>query len=361
MAGTLRGLRTPSNTGLPDRTWVEIDLDAVRANASTIQARAGTARLLPMVKANAYGLGAVPIAKALEPLDPWGFGVATADEGRELRQAGIVRPILVVQPTVPMLEACARDGLIPVLGGADEVRAWLGLGALPFHVGVDTGMNRGGIWWEVFAASAALFADAPGFEGVATHFHSADTSAESVREQWDRFQAALRALPRRPAMVHAANSAAALSHPETAGDLVRPGIFLYGGNAGPHVPLPVVTWRARVCRTAWREAGATVSYGARWKAARRTCVVTLAAGYADGVRRSLSNRGAAMIGGERCPILGSVTMDFTMAAAGHEPGPDAVATLVGDGLTLDDVAAQAGTISYELLTGIGARVRRIYR
>src|SRR6185436_6032579 len=132
----------------PDRTWVEISLEALRANARQVMTRASGARLLPMVKANAYGLGAVPVAKALEALDPWGFGVATAAEGIELRTAGITRPILVVQPTLPMLTACARNGLTPVLGNELEVHSWLGLGTMPFHVGVDTGMNRGGFWWE---------------------------------------------------------------------------------------------------------------------------------------------------------------------------------------------------------------------
>lgn len=314
-----------------------------------------------MVKANAYGLGAVEVARALEPLDPWGYGVATADEGRVLRLAGIVRPILVVQPTAPMLPDCARDGLIPVLGSAAEVGAWTALGSLPFHVGVDTGMNRGGIWWEEFAALAASLSGAPGFEGMATHFHSADSNESSVREQWARFQRAIGALPRRPALVHAANSAAALGYPETAADLVRPGIFLYGGRAGAHEPRPVVTWRARVCRAAWREAGASVSYGATWAAPHRVCIVTLAAGYADGFRRSLSNRGSAVLDGARCPVAGTVTMDFTMVASEREPGPDAIGTLIGEGRLLDDVAGEAGTISYEILTGIGNRVRRIYR
>ncbi|HEY2805042.1 MAG TPA: alanine racemase, partial [Gemmatimonadales bacterium] len=116
---------------LPDRTWVEIDLSALCENARVIAQRAGRARLLPMVKANAYGLGAVPVARALEALDPWGFGVATADEGRELRDAGVVRHILVVQPTLPMLESCAKNGLTPVLGSAADIRAWLGLTTLP--------------------------------------------------------------------------------------------------------------------------------------------------------------------------------------------------------------------------------------
>ena len=350
---------------LPDRCWAEIDLAAVRANARVVQARAGGARLLPMVKANAYGLGAVPVARALEPLDPYGFGVATAAEGIELRRARIERPILVVQPTMQMLAACADHGLTPVLGGEPEIRAWLAFGSLPFHVGIDTGMNRGGVWWEAFAALAPLFENAEGFEGVATHFHSAERDAASVRAQWSAFESALASLAVRPRLVHAANSAASLRHPETAGSMVRPGIFLYGGAVGDDVPQPVVTWKARVCRVAAREAGATVSYGATFRAPGPSYITTVAAGYADGFRRSLSSSGQVLIEGRRHAIAGVVTMDFTMVASERAPAEDAIATLIGtDGaetVTLDDVARAAGTISYEVLTGLGQRVERIYR
>lgn len=361
MPGTLLRLRTDGN---PDRTWVDVNLAAVKANARTVAARSG-ARLLPMVKANGYGLGAVAIAQALEDLDPWGYGVATADEGRELREAGISRPVLVVQPTMPMLEGCARLGLTPALGTMNEVRAWLGMGTLPFHVGVDTGMNRGGIWWEAFGSESAAFRDAPGFEGALTHFHSSDSDPASVQVQWTRFQSALGALAKRPMLVHAANSAAALGYPEVAGDLVRPGIFLYGGMAGPHEPQPVVTWKARVCRVAARPEGGSVSYGATFHTFEPRFIVTMAAGYADGVRRSLSNRRAVIIGGRRERIAGAVTMDFIMAAVESPCADDAVATLIGtdgaESITLDAFAHEAGTISYEILTGLGPRVQRIYR
>ncbi|MFI5279096.1 MAG: alanine racemase [Gemmatimonadales bacterium] len=350
---------------MPDRTWVEIDLAAIRENARTVLARAKGARLLPMLKANAYGLGAVPVARALEELDPWGYGVATAEEGRELRASGITRAILVVQPQATMLQHCADLGLTPALGTIEDVRRWLALTKLPFHVGVDTGMNRGGIWWEDLAREAGAFADAPGLEGLMTHFHSADKDPASVREQWDRFQRALGALGRRPKLLHAANSAAALGHPGVAADLVRPGIFLYGGAAGTHRPKPVVTWRARIARVARREKGASVGYGATWRADAPVWITTLAAGYADGYRRALSNIGEALIDGRRCKVTGTVTMDFTMVRSEAATRAEQVATLVGtDGretITLDEVAGQAGTISYEILTGLGPRVERVYR
>jgi alanine racemase len=350
---------------LSDRTWVEIDLAAIRENARTVLGRAKGARLLPMLKADAYGLGAVEVARALEELDPWGYGVASADEGRELRESGITRAILVVQPTTTMLEQCALLGLTPALGTIEDVGRWLSLTKLPFHVGVDTGMNRGGIWWEEFAREARVFEDAPGFEGLMTHFHSAERDPASVREQWDRFQRARGALGRRPKLLHAANSAAALGHPEVAADLVRPGIFLYGGAAGTLRPKPVVTWRARISRVARREKGASVSYGATWRADAPVWITTVAAGYADGYRRALSNTGEALIGGRRCKVTGTVTMDFTMVRSDTRVGAEQVATLIGtegsETITLDDVATQAGTISYEILTGLGPRVERVYR
>jgi alanine racemase len=246
------------------------------------------------------------------------------------------------------------------------VEAWLALApGRPFHVEVDTGMARWGLAWESFGADAARFQDAPGFEGVFTHFHSAGEHPATVAEQWGRFQAAVASLPTRPPLVHAANSTAALDFPETAGDLVRPGIFLYGGRAGAHAPRPVVRWRARVLTTRWLAAGATVSYGATYRAAARTCIATLAAGYADGVPRALSNVGAVLLGGRRHPIAGRVTMDFTMVACGDaEPQAGDAATLVGadggDAIALDDFAAMAGMISYEILTGLGRRVARVY-
>ncbi|MDP3773184.1 MAG: alanine racemase [Gemmatimonadales bacterium] len=360
-------MRPESNLTDPARTWIEVDLGALVSNAKTVATRAAGARLLPMVKANAYGLGAAPVARALESLDPWGYGVATPEEGAELRAAGITRRIVVFTPVTEALADVAKHDLTPALDGVAQVRAWRALaGDQPFHVQVDTGMGRGGIWWEAFAERSREFSDAAGLEGVFTHFHSAQSDPASVKEQWQRFQGALASLPRRPAIVHAANSAAALGFPEVAADLVRPGIFLYGGLAGVQRPQPVVTWRARVSGVEWREAGMTVSYGATFTARTRISLSAIAAGYADGVDHKLSNVGAVLISGRRLPIAGRVTMDTTMAWSGEwAPEEGAVAILIGkDGeeeITLDEMATAAGTISYEVLTRIGARVERRYR
>ncbi|HEX6105333.1 MAG TPA: alanine racemase, partial [Gemmatimonadales bacterium] len=209
------------------RAWVDIDLGALTANARAVAAACG-ARLLPMVKANGYGLGAVAVARALESVDPWGFGVATVEEGMELRAAGVTRPVVVATPVSPAtVDRHLEADLRPSIGDLDALRAWRSRSDRPFHLEIDTGMSRAGIRWddgETLAAAAAELLEAPGWEGAYTHFHSAESEPASVQCQWERFHAALAQLPRRPALIHAANSAAALRGRAYAADLVRPGI-----------------------------------------------------------------------------------------------------------------------------------------
>lgn len=355
----------PSNESTdPLRARLVVDLSALRQNAATIRDISGS-RLLPMVKANGYGLGAVAIARALEPLEPWGFGVATSEEGAELRAAGITRPILAFTPLPPpRQEELLRSDLRPALGDLDALRAWIARGTAPFHLEIDTGMSRNGLRWDDAAgirAAADLAAGAPGWEGVFTHFHSAETDLAATRLQWDRFRDVLRAFPRRPGLVHAANSAAALRGQEFAGDLVRPGIFLYGGSAGGEPPRPVASLRAPVVALRGVKPGDPVSYNAEWRARSPATIATIAAGYADGVPRSLGNRGVIEVNGRHLPIAGRVTMDMTMVLAepGVEVGQEAI--LWGGSVSLDEQAARAGTISYELLTSLQRRVARVYR
>jgi alanine racemase len=354
------------------RAWVDVDLGALVANARTLAAACG-ARLLPMVKANGYGLGAARVAGALDALDPWGYGVATAEEGRVLRAAGVSRPILVVSPLSPeSLEPILTDGFRPAIGDTAMLRAWVSRSSAPFHLEIDTGMSRAGIRWDderALADAAGVLAGAEGWEGVFTHFHSADTDADSGRVQWERFRTALSALPRRPALVHAANSAAALRGSAYAADLVRPGIFLYGGQArasGP-APRPVAALRARVLAVRNVRAGDTVSYGAEWRATRPTTVATLGIGYADGLPRAAERRDGlpprqVELRGRIVPLVGRVTMDMCMAAV--DDGGVAVgdvATIFGGLVSLDEQAKAAGTVSYELLTSLGSRLPRRYR
>ena len=356
--------RAASEDARDDRAWVDVDLGAVTRNARRVAAAAGV-RLLPMVKANAYGLGAIPIARALEKLDPWGFGVATVEEGVELRDAGIERRILLFTPILPdWITAAARHQLTPVICDLRALRHWLGsYPTHPFHIGIDTGMARAGFPHDdqtALTTARDLIASARGYEGICTHFHSAEDDPPATARQWDRLHAAMTALGPRPLLVHAANSAAALAGRHYAGDLVRPGIFLYGGRVGPVDPEPVAAFRARVVAVRTLRSGETVSYGASWRAPRDTVIATLAAGYADGVPRSVGDTAVVELGGRRCGIRGRVTMDMTLVEAESTCGVGDVATIFGGIITVDEQAEAAGTISYELLTRISGRVERRY-
>lgn len=354
-----------SNAEQSARAWVEVDLAAVVANARTVAAVSG-ARLLPMVKAGGYGLGAVPVARALLAVDPWGFGVASLAEGIELRRAGLALPIVVFEPLrSAMVPDLVAHRLRPAIADPAGLSAWLDAGDHPFHLEVDTGMHRSGIVWddaEVWGAIRGRLERSSRWEGVFTHFHSAESDPAATTEQWRRFQEVVGGLPRRPPLVHAANSAAALAGPRLAGDLVRPGIFLYGGSAGAAAPAPqpVARVRARVIATRTVRAGESVSYGATWRAPRDTLVATLAIGYADGVPRALSNRGAVELLGDLAPIVGRVTMDMTMVRPSTPCAPGEVATVWGGLVSLEEQARHAGTISYELLTSVAGRVERRY-
>jgi alanine racemase len=355
-------------SGRYSRAWVEIDLAAVVENARTAARVAGT-RLLPMVKANAYGVGAVAVSNALEAVDPWGYGVATVEEGAELRAAGIVRPVVVFMPVQPaQFEEFDRFHLTPALGDVAAIREWTSRGARPFHLEIDTGMGRSGIRWDEIERARDVL-DTPDLEGCYTHFHSAERRDGSTEQQTERFQRAVARLPRRPRLLHVANSAAALRDRRYAFDVIRPGGFLYGCSPGPGLaePRPVASLRARVLAVRALAPGESVSYGALWTAREATRVATLGIGYADGVRRSLglSGRGAVLLGGVRCPFVGAVTMDLTMVEIGDRPVTVGdIATLMGSAqgacITLDEYASSADELQREALTSLGPRLPRVY-
>jgi alanine racemase len=351
------------------RAWVEVSLAAVVENAHTVARTAGT-RLLPIVKANAYGLGAVAVSRALEAVDPWGYGVATVEEGAELRAAGINRPVLVLAAATAARFPDYRSlPLTPVFDTAQALDTWLGGGGEgAFHLEIDTGMARGGVRWDEMEGVARLV-DTPRFEGAFTQFHSSECADGSLRRQLERYHAALARLPRRPRLRHVANSAAALVEPEAALDLVRPGIFLYGGTPGGVIVAgrPVVSLRARVVSVRRVRAGDSVSYNARWTARADTTIATLGIGYADGVPPSLGpdGHGTVLLAGARRPIVGTVTMDLTMVDAGDlavQVGD--VATLLGAAggqtVTLAELSAASGLQPRGLLTGLGSRLPRLY-
>jgi alanine racemase len=322
-----------------------------------------------VVKANAYGVGAVAVSQALEALDPWGYGVATVEEGAELRAAGITRPVVVFMPVPPALfDEFDRFRLTPVLGDADGITRWTARGERAFHLEIDTGMGRSGVRWDEIERVRDA-ANTPYLEGCYTQFHSAERLDGSLERQTERFLEAVGKLARRPALLHVANSAAALRDRRYAFDLVRPGVFLYGGSPGPGLPqpLPVVRLCARVLAVRRVAAGESVSYGALWTAQAATRVATLGIGYADGVRRAVgrSEGSAVLLGGARCPFVGAVTMDLTMVEIGDRPVTVGdVATLIGEAdggrISLDEYASWADALQREVLTALGPRLPRVY-
>lgn len=348
------------------RAWVEIDLGALQRNAAAI-AQWARAPLLPMIKADAYGLGAIPVARVLEPLEPWGYGVATILEGLELRAAGVTRPIVVFTPLASdELGDVRAAGLTPSLSRASDIERWRAEGGGPWHLAIDTGMSRAGVRWDEVEQLVGAIAACPP-EGAFTHFHSAELNDASVAEQEARFRQAIATLPIRPSILHAENSAALARRDASAWDCVRPGIFMYGVGSGSGAltnPEPVVQVHARVIDLRLVRDGETVSYDATYRAVGDRRIATLGIGYADGFPRALSNRGAALLNGRRVCIAGVVTMDMTMVDVTEAPCTlGDVATVIGSDPTLAvaAVARVAEMSPYELLTGLRGRVPRVYR
>lgn len=368
------------------RAWVEVRLDLLRENAvAALRAAGGDAGLVPMVKAEAYGLGMKEVVAALRELpapgQPWAFGVAAVAEGERLRSHGWDGRILVFSPVSPGdYQAAVRARLTLCLS---EVAAVERLAAaareaglvLPFHLEIDTGMGRAGLDWRTAAEwghrIASIASGVLRWEGSYTHFHSADEpDLGPADEQWERFGQALDRLPGitpRP-LVHAANSGATLRRGGYGGDLVRPGIFLYGGRAGPGAePAPVVSVRARVVLVKDVPAGSTAGYGATYRASGPERWATLSIGYGDGIARALAaGGGEVIVHGRRVPIIGRISMDMitidVTSIAGVAVGD--IATVIGaDGdewIGIDEVAERCGTISYEVLTRLGSRLPRVY-
>lgn len=342
--------------------------------------------LIPMVKADAYGLGVKGAVHALKPLDPWGWGVATVEEGVELRRLGVEQPILVVAPIPPRsYDDAVRAGLTLCLSDlealdrlAESAARWPTMDTVTFHVEVDTGMGRAGFPAAAVDEWGPEVARRHGrrlrWTGCFTHFHSADVDEASVLEQQARFQRVLDRLELPDDggpggfLVHLANSAGALRLGERLGRAVRPGIHLYGGRSGPGLPRPepVVAVRARVVLCREVPAGTTLGYGATYRAPDRERWATLGIGYGDGLPRAMGNVGHVLLRGRRVPIIGRMSMDVTVVNISKLPGvgPGDVATLVGrDGMEeieLDEVAERTATIGYEVLTGLGRRLPRIW-
>lgn len=365
--------------------WSEVDLDAIRANVEALCTRVAPAAVLAVVKANGYGHGAAPVARAaLEAGAPW-LGVARVEEGVQLRGHGIDAPILLLsEAPLSAAEAVVTHSITPVVyteSGVDAlakaVAAFGGKDRLSVHLKIDTGMHRVGCDPHDALSLAARIAASPELDlaGVCTHLAVADEPADPyTAAQLTRFHdalATLRAHGHDCGIVHAANSAAALGCADAAYDLVRIGIAVYGlppARAFDGVlPLqPALSLHARVMMVRELDAGERLSYGLRYALPRSGRVATVSAGYADGVPRNLGLAGGeVLIRGRRHPIAGIVTMDQLMVDLGDaeiEAGDEVV--LIGEQgderITATDWAELLGTISYEVVTGIGARVPRTY-
>lgn len=364
------------------RCWAEISLDGIRYNYTQLASRlpAGC-RYLGVVKADAYGHGAVEVSETLEKAGADYLAVACLDEAAKLRDAGIKLPLLILGHTP---EEYTRDlmGLDLTQAVADlesakrySAEAEKAGGTLRCHLKLDTGMGRLGFSarreTEKLGAAAAL----PGLdpEGAFTHFAVSDEGDEEyTRMQFELFRAGVaeaeRISGKKIKIKHCTNSGAMIKYPWTYSDMVRPGILLYGyypcPDRGGIDVRPCMTLKTRVAQIKDMRAGESVSYGRHWTAERDSRIAVLTVGYADGLHRALSGRTEVLLRGRRVPLVGNICMDMVMADVTDvpeaEPG-DEVTVFGGDsGRLLEDLAKTAGTITYELLTSVSPRVPRIY-
>jgi len=361
------------------RCWAEIDLAALRHNVATVRAQlASGVGLMAVVKANAYGHGVSGVVPALAGNVEM-FGVANLAEALEVRRLAPATPVYLLGPALPEeREAIVAAGILPSISNVAEGRAYsafAGRSPVPVHLVLDTGMGRIGVWEEEAAAVARELAAIPGLAlaGLASHFPSADEDPDFTLAQISRFQhlvAQIRASTGLRPIAHLENSAGIIEFSTAAGDLVRPGLMLYGSSPTPDFQAylrPVLTWKTRIALIRAVGAGRTVSYGRTFTTPCPMRLATLPVGYADGYQRHLSNRGAdVLIRGRRCAVLGRVTMDQIIVdvtalpevAAGEE-----VVLLGAQGseeILAAELAEKAGTIPWEIFTGLGRRVERVF-
>lgn len=366
-------------------THARVHLENIVANLRAVKARVGDRAVLLAIKADAYGHGAVPVARAVEAAGAadW-FGVATVPEGIELRRAGITLPILKLSQVLPSeVEEAVRARLVLTIVDeatalAAERAAAAQAATAEVHVKVDTGMRRIGVEPDRAAALARVVEDQPhlALTGIFTHLPASDDPAQDAftagqlatfARVVDEVTAVIgHSLP----YIHMANSGAVLAHPDSWGTMVRPGVMAYGHYPDPATPrtvdlLPGLTLASRVSFVKRVRAGETVSYGRTWTAPKDTTIATVPIGYADGFSRLNSNRGHLLVNGRRYPVAGRVCMDQTMIDAGDDViavGDEVIAigTQGDEKITATEMAALMGTIPYEVTCLITPRVTRLY-
>lgn len=367
----------------PQRAIARIDLSAIRHNAGVLAAAAAPAELMAVVKANGYGHGAVPVARAALAGGARRLAVATVEEAEELWAAGLDAPVLVMGPLVgaEVTRALAVGAELAVW--TPEMCAAAAAASRPdrparVHIGLDTGMGRLGVRPDGLAAVVEAAAN-PALDvvGIMTHFATADAlegdNAGFYAEQLLRFKAATAPLRARfpAAKLHAANSAATLRGHDAIFDLVRCGIALYGCSPfdlGRSVDTlrPAMSWTSYVAVLKRLNSRESAGYGRTWRAPRGTTIAVVPVGYADGYARALSNRAFALVGGRRVPVVGAISMDQLTVDLGPEAADrvgDEVVLLgrqAGEEIRAEELAAWRDTISYEVTCGVGARVRRVH-
>ena len=356
------------------RCWAEIDRAALRHNAKIVRDRIGSAEMLAVVKANAYGHGLLGVAQALAE-DAQLFGVANLEEALVVRDS-LPHPVVILGPAIPEERPIiAERGFIPTISSLEEAQEFDRLRQVSVNFKIDTGMGRMGVVQhealEVFKRAAAL----PNItiHSISTHMPVSNEDAEYTRDQIVRFQRIVEQIRTEiPGnyKAHILQSAGTLAFNPPTFEIVRAGIILYGISPLPEfreLLRPVMTWKTRICLVRDVPKGTSISYGRTFIAPRKMRVATLSAGYADGYPWHLSNRGAAvLVHGRRCSLLGRVTMDLIVIDVSGlddvKVGDDVV--LMGrDGseeISCAELGERAGTITWEIITRIGARVRRVY-
>lgn len=361
-------------SNLSHRCWCEISLPALRHNLATVrQLIPAGCGVIAVVKANAYGHGMAQVGHELEQQHCEMFGCAHIGEALDLRNLGIRSPILLLSSFLKEeAEEIAHEGFHQAISSLEEAQMLEAAAKryqkkVPVHIKVDTGMSRLGVGPSEFETLYQAVISSPhlALQAVCTHFASADDPTNMTAEQWERFQK----IPARDLPRHSANSAGIIGHPLTHGDFVRPGICLYGINPIPDSKqnfVPILSWKSRVTLVKDLAAGATVSYGATYRAEQKMKIAIVAVGYGDGFFRLLSNRGQVLLHGKRCPILGRVTMDqiiIDISALPDTHRGDEVILLGEQGsekITASDMAEWAETIPYEIWCHITPRVERLH-
>ena len=356
------------------RCWAEIDRSALRHNAKVVRDRIGSAEMLAVVKANAYGHGLVGVAQTLAD-DAQLFGVANLQEALALRES-LPHPIVILGPATPEERSIIADrGFIPTISSLEEAKAFNRFGPATINFKIDTGMGRMGVVEneapEVFKRVATL--SNINVHSVSTHMPVSNEDAEYTRDQLLRFQRILERIRTEVPgtyKAHVFQSAGTLAFNSPSFDIVRAGIILYGISPLPEFQKllkPVMTWKTRISLVRDMSKGSSISYGRTFITPQKMRIATLSAGYADGYPWHLSNCGAAMlVRGQRCALVGRVTMDLMMidvSKVERAQVGDEVVLMGRDGneeVSCAELAEKGGTIPWEIVTRIGARVRRVY-